>query len=557
LLKLNRTQREQIKARFAPVINDPVETAKRVLAWSLYFFGDPENPQHYYLRTQDIPRVHWGITLSLCLNLKFYYCTSPREFAKTSRIRIDTLYRIYYAMERYILIIGKIGDSGKSMLSDQKYDIEYNPKLLEVYGELKPQGRENVWSAHEIQLKNGVYMRSIGMLGNARGGLKRGWRYTFIGGDDVQDSMDMKEPSTLANHKQYWEREIEYALDSTYGKLRYIGNLLGKGCLLDLIMKDRKYKGTSFHALVNEDGTPDLLNDPKGRITSKSTWESKWPTEKLRQEAKDAVSKGKRAIFLAERQNVLVDELTKKLAGYRFHRMTFQRWHDVQNVLVGDDYVDPIPVYTYLAIDPAFSESKNADERALITYAKGRILVRLENVGEVQALNMTWILEYDYNFMNPTKIIDRALELNKKYFYRSVIIETIGGQAIYTPMTNEKIAGDPFYSMNPFTPTFVNYHRGDKRGRIYTTLQPLMSLGQIAIRPDMEEFINECEMFDSLDSPHLLDAFEFGNRVSQVCTEPLYVAMSKYDKRRIEREQDAQSNWRNWGVKNLKQLSVK
>jgi len=369
--------------------------------------------------------------------------------------------------------------------------------------------------------------------------------------------MDMREPSTLAAHKQFWEREVEYALDSTYGKLRYIGNLLGMGCLLDLIMKDKKYRGTAFHALVNENGKPDLLNHPSGKITGKSTWESKWPTAKLRKEAQDAIAKGKRAVFLAERQNVLTDELTKKLTGYKFHRMTFQRWHEVQNVLIGDDYPEAIPVYTYLSIDPAFSDSKNADERALVTYAKGRIFVRLENVGEVQVFNMTWVLEYDYNFMNPTKIIDRALELNKKYFYRKVIIETIGGQAIYTPMTKEKVMGDEFYSRHPFTPTFVNYHRGDKRGRIYTTLQPLMSLGQIAIRPDMDEFVNECEMFDSLESPHLLDALEFGNRVSEVCTEPLYVAMSKYDKRRIDKQRAEQNNWRNWGVQKLSDLGVK
>lgn len=544
MLRLNQNQRAEVRKKFAPVANDSVETASRMLAWCVYFFGDPENKQHFYLTTQDIPRVHWGIHLSLALNNQFYYCTAPREFAKSTHIRLNTLYRIYYGMERYILIIGKIGDSGKSMLSDQKYDIENNPKLLEVYGDLKPSNRDNVWSAHEIQLKNGVYMRSIGMMGNARGGLRRGWRYTFIIGDDVQDSLDMKEPSTLEKHRIFWEREIEFAIDSQYGKIRYIGNLIARGCLLETIMTDKRYKGISFHALVKEDGSPEQLDNPKA-ITGKSIWESKWPTALLRRQASDAIQKGKRAIFLAERQNILTDELAKTLAGYRYHHMQFQRIHDMQNVLFGPDYPEMIPIYTFLAIDPAFAKGKNSDERVLLTFARGRILIRAENTGNPMWFNCTWLLEYDYNHMTPTRIIDRALELHKKYYYRSVIVEAIGGAQIYEPMMNEKIAGDVFYSRYPFAPVFIKAQEADKKGRIYTNLQPKMSLGQIFIRPEMNEFENECRMFEALESPHLLDTLDFGEKNSIVCVEDLYIAQQhREDRRKPKREDARQIGWR-------------
>jgi len=147
---LTTKQKERIKQEFAPVLGDPEETAKRTIAWCLHFFGNPENPQHFYLRSGDVPKVHWGIHLSLSLNCQFYYCTSPRAYAKSTHLRLNTMYRLYYAMEPYILLIGKIGDSGKEMMGNIKYDIENNEKLIEVYGQLKPQGRDGLWSAHDI-----------------------------------------------------------------------------------------------------------------------------------------------------------------------------------------------------------------------------------------------------------------------------------------------------------------------------------------------------------------------------------------------------------------------
>lgn len=453
-------------------------------------------------------------------------------------------------MEPYILLIGKIGDSGKEMMSNIKFDIENNEKLIDVYGELKPKGREGLWSAHDIELANGVFVRSIGMRGRVRSGQKRGWRYTLIIGDDVQDSMDMREPTTLEADRTFWEREVEPAIDQTYGKIRYIGNLLGKGCLLDYIMKDTKYRGTSFHSLENAEGKPD-------HIHGTSTWPKEKPTAKLRQAAQAALSKGRLAIWLAEHQNVITDELTKSLKGYRYHHMSFRRHHDVQNVLDGPDYPYPIPVNTYLTIDPAFAETKTADERAIIVFAKGRMFVRPSNVGEPSLMNCIWILEYVYNHMAPHKIIQLALELHKKYFFNGVIIETIGGQKIYEPMMYEISMGDSFFSQHPFSPSFVNYHRANKKDRIYAGLQPRMSIGQVFIRPEMVEFINECEMFDTMESPHLLDALEFGNSNSVDCIAELYQPELRHERRRRDLAENENRDYRNWAPTNIGQLKVR
>lgn len=556
MLKLTREKRERLKAEFAPVANDPIETARRTLAWSSFFFGDPEYQSHFYLKSGDLPKIHYGIHLGLTLNYKFYYCTSPRAFAKTVHVRLNTLYRLFHKMEPYILLIGKVGDSGKSMLANIKYDIEQNEKLLEVYGELKPKNRDTVWSSHEIETTNGGYLRSIGMMGSVRSGQKHGWRYTLISAEDVQDSNDMREPSTLEAHKSFWEREVEYAVDVNFGKVRYNGNLLGPGCLLDHIMKDKKYQGISFHALVNEDGQPEMLDNPR-EITGKSSWPSWFPTDVLRAEAYEAIIKGKRAVWLAERQNIITTELTRQLTGCRFHNLSFRRADDTQNQLYGEEYPDTnIPVYTYLAIDPAFAQGKNADERALLVFAKGRVFRRVDNTGELIAQNCIWLLEYLYNFLTPTKIIDVALEWHKKYYFNSVIIEAIGAQQIYEPMMREKVVGDGFYSRYPFSPIFVKYQEADKKGRIYTSLQPLFSMGQIFIRSNMQELQNEMLLYDSIKSPHLLDCLQMGNQYSNTCIEPVHHTVSKYDYKKIEAQREIDNNWRGWSPANLSQLGI-
>jgi hypothetical protein len=153
--------------------------------------------------------------------------------------------------------------------------------------------------------------------------------------------------------------------------------------------------------------------------------------------------------------------------------------------------------------------------------------------------------------MSPHKIIQSALELHRQYYFSGVIIEAIGGSQIYEPMMHELTMGDEFYSQYPFAPTFVKHQEANKKDRIYAGLQPRMAIGQILIRAEMEEFKNECEMFDSIESPHLLDALEFGNRNSTDCIEDLWQPETRLDRRRRDRAQAQRDNWRNWAPSNL------
>lgn len=541
---LTAKEKDIIQRLYEPIPGDVDETAKRMVGWSRTFFGDPINKAHYWIRTATTPDIHYGLYRALAREDKLIAVTSPRGFAKTT---IDSLiyplYRIYYSLDPVIILIGKIEGSAKRVLRNIKREISLNLKLREVYGALRPANtKDSLWAAHEARTANDIFIRSIGMGGDIRGSLDSMYRPTLIIIDDPQSIITMREPAKLEAHEEYFDSDVMYALDEQYGKIRFVGNFLGKQCLLAKVMKDKRFKVVSFSAVVDKkDGTPcKTLKDIMTR--GKSTWEEMFAIKKLRELAEHAFNTGKFHVFMLQRQNIITEQFERNLKGFKIHDLTFQRMGG-QNVLVGDEYPDPIRVNTYLTIDPAYADDESADERALIVFAKGRIL-RATNWGKPYFFNCLWVLEYLYNHMPPDEIIDKSLDFHRKYYFNAVITETISGGQILNHLQQKAIVQDEFYSRFPFQCIPVNSQKRSKKERIIDALQPRMKLGQIFFRNYMLEIKDECENFEMYKSPHLMDALEVGNRFSFECTEQYLGAHGKHMEyvRRVEEDYTSPRN---------------
>lgn len=518
-----KIRKPDISEAFAPV-DDIKETAKRVAAWSMNFLGDPHNRAHYWIRS-SVPPIHMSIYQMLAEFVKLQYLTSPRDFAKTTvDCLVWPLYCIYYELEEFIVMIGKIDKTGKRTLRNIMREVRYNPKIKDVYGDLSPdKTNKQADSAYEAKLNNGIFLRSIGMMGDIRGDIDDAYRPTLIILDDPQAVKVLREPSTLEAHEEWFDRDVIFAMDSEKGKLKFIGNLISRTCLLAKVIKDKRFTGINFSALVDKDGDPD--------INGRSIWEARHSTKKLHDERDSYTSRGKRHVFMLERMNIIVDEFSKNIKGYQLHRESFKRLMD-QNVLISDEHTDPVRVNTYLAIDPAFADTESSDERALVAFAKGRVL-RRARYGDPYWFNCLWVLEYLYNHMSPHHIIDEALKLHRKYYFEGIIVEQIGGAQILEPLMTEAKVQDTFFSRFPFSYTPVPYQPANKKHRIYSGLDPRAKLGQIFVREEMVEIINEMEDFDMYQSPHLLDALEMGNRYSIECTDT-YSNVNEVMQQRIE-----------------------
>jgi len=517
-----RFLRNDIIKKFAPV-QDLEKQVKIISEWSQFFFGDKTNQGHYWVQT-EVPDLHKGFYRGLFNEYRYYWLTGPRGFAKTTvAALIYILYRIYYGMDPYIVLIGKIDKSGIADLKNIKREIVLNLKLREVYGNLMPPKTMRLdkgypWSSHEIKTANGVFLRSIGMGGDIRGSLEAQYRPTLILGQDVQTIKTLREPATLEGHYDYWERDVMNAVDARFGKVRMIGNVLGRGCLLLDIMEDRRWAGMDFAALVNEDGTKAETYDEI--MSAKSTWESYFPTKKLRKEYRQLYKQGKEDIFLFERQNIAVDLFENDFSGYKYFHGHVE-WKNGQNILITDEFPEPIPVYTYLDVDPAFSKANNSDARALVTKAVGRFPVTDES-GNITFFNGTFIVEYYYGHCDPGEIIDMALKFHVKYRYRRVVVEAVGGQLIYDSLMHKAMVKDPEWFKHPFQFTPVTYQPMAKFDRILADIQPRCKAGLFFIQPHMHEIEDELKLFTrNKRGVHILDAIEMGNKYVDICNEEL------------------------------------
>lgn len=246
---------------------------------------------------------------------------------------------------------------------------------------------------------------------------------------------------------------------------------------------------------------------------------------------------------------------SRAMFGYRYHSFLYRRVGDTQNQIYRDN--QHIPVFTYLVVDPDFDSDKNENKQAVVVFAKGVTSEHDQKTGETKPLNCLWTLEYIYDFMTPAQVIDAIIKLHRKYYLNSVIVKADGGKRIYAPMMNEKINGDVFFQRYPLTPIFSPYHEGDRKGRIYTALQPRMDLGQIFIREDMDELEEEFQSFDAITDPVLLNCLQFGDQFSTECVDSLYYAAPRHQRKTRQDEQnESAGGWRDWGIKNLSELGM-
>jgi hypothetical protein len=523
MIDLRYVTYKNAKEAFAPT-GDQDEDAQRLAGYSKWFFGDPNNIGHNWIRNK-IPKFHLRVYKGLSSNPKFFYITAFRESGKSTIIQLVYItYQIAYQLDKHILLLEKIDPEAVSVLRKIKRELSSNRKWIKVFGDVRPSRKQRLldgymWSRHEIKTTTGIYIRSIGMGGNARGGLEDEYRFTLILGNDMQSIKHMKEPQTLKNHIDFWERDVEPAIDSEYGKVRAIGNMLGPGCLMESIVGDKKYKGIDLAALIDRDGNAD--------INGRSAWEDRFPTAQLRAQKEYYEERGKLHVFLAEWMNIITEQQKLNFAGYRYYNGEVKHRYG-QNVLTTDIFPGyEIPVHTYRWIDPAYGNVESNDPRAAVTAALGMFPGKAWN-GEEIWIPGIWVLDYKYDHSNPALLINEAINDHPQYHYRGIVIEANGPQRIYQYLGIAQLQQSEYVFKNPVNFVCVTKQTEEKYSRIYNELQPKCSMGQFFIKPEHTELKSELELFRANPRGiHILDAIQLGLTRSEVCRDKL----KKFDDR--------------------------
>lgn len=559
-------KRQELYNRFKPIIDSKgnivaQESSNKFLDFICYFYGDKDNLGQYIITKSPAP-FHGDIVKDMFQSIKLYWITCPSNFGKSTIItKLYTIYSIIYFHEPYTLIASGMGDIAEGMLDDIRILFTENEKILAVYGD--PQTTIGSIKSNK-KLKDSAkflefgpnfgraIVRCISWRSNGvRGSVRRGQRVTLFIGDDPESIEDCRTKDRHKHNLSWLNRDVIPRLDFERGRARIIGNLLSSGCMLAKIMLSQMWKGSHYSCLeVNSDGV------------EKSLFPSKFPTKVLQKLRSDLIADGRREEWDCEWMNIISEAKDKNIKGYDIHKGVYER-HAGTNVLIFEDYPNPVPVNIYVSIDPAFGRDESLhDPRAIVTFAKGRVLKRNGLTGDSYYHNMVWILEEEKNWDDPAAVIDRLFELHRKYYLTGFVIEAISGQQILQTIYEMKASSDFFIAQNPLNEIFPKYQPPNKKMRIWNSLQSLCRLGSISIGAGCKLIREEMDTFQHIENPNLLDAVEFGIRFTETNTKDPNTTKENYHREQAGYSQYAhkrpkrKSDFRQWGPSTINSLRV-
>jgi len=376
---------------------------------------------------------------------KFTLLLIPRGFSKTTIANAVNLYNILYQECKFPLYVSKTAKHASRQLSSITKQLTSNARVLAVFGQIKPPQRNEEglkWSESDgfIQTITDIRMAAIGSGGQARGMLDDAQRPDRLYIDDLEDKESTRTDDRRSDTREWFFSDLLPVLpelDSSASAVM-MSNLVHADCLAVHVAKDPEWSVVHF-------GARDLAGNP--------IWPALMGEEKLEAKKRSYVIQGKLHLYYMEYHNIIrsPEDAKFKQEFFRYEPVT-------QDKLFARS----------IAIDPAISESKDADY-CTITVSGMRtdgLLQILDQWGKVGASPREQVDQYF------KKIVEWHLNLfgNSKYG-----VETNAYQAALVHLLQEEMFRRKVY----FEVTKLT-HSQKKDERIEGILQPRYANGFIA-----------------------------------------------------------------------------
>lgn len=444
---------------------DPKE-ARRIGAESLIGYGKVFFPRTF---RQKNPAMHEEIGRALYGPSRYNAFELFRDAAKTTLLRVFTSQRTAYAISRTVMYVSVSQFHASLSIRWLKRQMEYNHLWRECFG-LRKGGK---WTDEWCEIIHGVEeipitLLAAGVTGQIRGFNVDDFRPDLIVVDDV-----LNEENT-----------------ATIDQRKKIDDLLF-GALLNSLAPESEapwakavFLQTPFH---REDAIEKCMGDPEWNPVrfgifderGESRWPERYPTEKLLKAKEAAVRRSQYRLWMREKECTLVSGEEKAINVENF-----------KNYELLPEYLD-----TIIAIDPASSDSEDADHYAIVVMG-----FRGPDV---------FILDYKLSKANmPDKAASDFFHFVVTYGPRKACIETIGYQRILKWYLEQEMV-----KRRIFIPIDAIQDRRSKATRIMQALPGFVAYGHFWIRPSMTELITQADDYDPQikDQPDdLLDAIAEG-----------------------------------------------
>lgn len=376
---------------------------------------------------------------------------SPRSFLKSTTCSVEfPLKASLFQQYREILLVSNSESLAVNFLRSIKVNYESNERIHRYFGKLWSEK----WTETHIITKLGVSIRAVGW-----GAQIRGFRPDLIIMDDIESDETVISEDVRKKMK-------EWILKAAINSLRVDGSMIWVGTLINRVslLFDWVHSPPPGWQVIFNQAYRKGIESPGHEL-----WPDVWPHERLQARKAEIGS----SAFSSEFMNAPMPP-----EGNSFNPDTFQFFEEED---LPKDYG------VYIAVDPAFSESKDADY--------GVIMVALHTPDD-----RIYVHSYYRQHTNSRKLIDEFERIYRYYAsrVRAVGIEEVGPQkAFYQQLVseiNQKGLYPPFQKLTGMIQTSKGIAR-KKEQRIIYSLQPRFEARKIFLRHDQRELIDELTLF--------------------------------------------------------------
>lgn len=403
-----------------------------------------------------------------------------RGGAKTSICRMFTAKRIAYGLSHTILYISKSEGHAARSIRWIKGQIERNKLFAETF-KLRPGGK---WQDTEAEIIHGVdeypiWIMASGILGSVRGVNQDDFRPDLEVLDDVLDdencaSDDQRNKINRLVYGAVME-SLAPEVDSPDAKLISLNTPQNKEDYACQALKDPTWVSKVYGCWTHD--TRDL--EVSDQVSS---WESRNPTAKLRQEKENAIAANRLSTFLREKECKLTNPETSAFRPEWLRRYKIVPPRNLMTIVYS---IDPVP--------PP-SEIQIAKGMVGKDYEAHAVLGRMGND--------IYLLEYrSKRGHDPSWSTTTFFELIMKYNPRKAIVESVAYQRTLVWILKKAME-----TFRRWVPIFEMVDKRSKYDRIVDGLNGISSAGHFFVRDEHIEFISQFESYPDVSHDDVLEA---------------------------------------------------
>lgn len=387
-----------------------------------------------------------------------------RGGAKTTKLRVYTSKRIAYGISKTILYVSNSQGVAGQSLAWLKKQVEFNTVWAQTFKLFK--GPK--WSEFDIEIHHGIddYMvriMAVGITGQVRGINIDDYRPDLIIVDDPDNEETAGSPEQRSKAADLFfgalMRSLAPYTEAPLAKMVLAQTPIAFGDLIDTCAKSPVWSVSTYGCFDDE---------------GNSRWEKRFPTEWLKNEKEEAIRLGRHDIWLREMECALI---SAELAAFNISWL--QNWD-----------VLPEHMVTYMGIDPASSDAKNADFMAIVIVGF--------HAGKVFLVDY-----YAAKGKNPEEIATKFFELAIRWSPRFAVVETNGYQRTLKWYLEREM-----HTRNHYVPIRSYDDRRKKADRIRQAISGRAANRMFYVHKTHTEWIDQYTMYGVREDMHddLLDA---------------------------------------------------